>query len=90
MEKLILLDSKSLLLTKSQLTSDLEQWRIAGGKSRDQIVLEFRATKWSFIAASPGALRSISTELWEVMQDLDAHFLDDHMITCRQDIDNGK
>ncbi|GFY47578.1 1-phosphatidylinositol 4,5-bisphosphate phosphodiesterase epsilon-1 [Trichonephila inaurata madagascariensis] len=87
-EKCVLLDSKSLLLTKSQFTSDLEQWRTGGGRSHDQIVLEFRATKWSFIATSPGALRSISTELWEVMQDLNAHFLDDHIIASRQDIDN--
>lgn len=90
MEKLVLLDSKSLLLTKSQPTSDLEIWRTGGGKSRDQVILEFRATKWSFIAASPGSLRSIGTELWEVMQDLDVHFLQDHVITTRQDIDNGK
>ncbi|CAL1293730.1 unnamed protein product [Larinioides sclopetarius] len=87
-EKCVLLDSKSLLLTKSQFTSDLEQWRTGGGRSHDQIVLEFRGTKWSFIATSPGALRSISTELWEVMQDLNAHFLDDHLIASRQDIDN--
>ncbi|GIY69208.1 hypothetical protein CDAR_370871 [Caerostris darwini] len=87
-EKCVLLDSKSLLLTKSQFTCDLEQWRTGGGRSHDQIVLEFRATKWSFIATSPGALRSISTELWEVMQNLDAHFLDDHVIASRQDIDN--
>ncbi|XP_035226303.1 1-phosphatidylinositol 4,5-bisphosphate phosphodiesterase epsilon-1-like isoform X2 [Stegodyphus dumicola] len=88
LEKLVLLDSKSLLLNKSQLTSDLEQWRTGGGRSHDQIVLEFRATKWSFIATSPGALRSISTELWEVMQDLDAHFLEDHVIATKEDIDN--
>lgn len=87
-EKCVLLDSKSLLLTKSQPTADLEQWR-AG--PHDQVVLEFRSTKWSFIAASPGALRSIGTELWEVMQDLNAHFLlDDTVIASRQDIDNGK
>ncbi|KAG8182202.1 hypothetical protein JTE90_004139 [Oedothorax gibbosus] len=87
-EKCVLLDSKSLLPTKSQPTRDLEQWRAGGGRGHDHVVLEFRATKWAFIAASSSALRSISSELWEVMQDLDARFLDDVLITSTKDIDD--
>nr|XP_042900346.1 1-phosphatidylinositol 4,5-bisphosphate phosphodiesterase epsilon-1 [Parasteatoda tepidariorum] len=86
-EKFVLLDSKSLLLSKSQLSRDLEQWRIGGGRSHDQILLEFRATKWSFSAASTSTLQSISRELWEVMHDVDTRFVQDHILLSRCDID---
>ncbi|XP_064469144.1 uncharacterized protein LOC135383352 [Ornithodoros turicata] len=85
LEHIVLLDSKTLVLAKSQHTSELQQWRAGGGRSHDRLVLEFRGTKWSFVAAH--ALRSISSVLWEMMQDLDARFLDDHLITSRDELD---
>ncbi|XP_023223275.1 1-phosphatidylinositol 4,5-bisphosphate phosphodiesterase epsilon-1-like isoform X2 [Centruroides sculpturatus] len=87
MEHIVLLDSKTLLPAKTQLTGELQQWRTGGGRSHDQLVLEFRATKWSFITPSQGTLRSISTVLWEIMQDLDTHFLNEHIICTKEDLD---
>ncbi|XP_077501808.1 uncharacterized protein LOC144112865 isoform X2 [Amblyomma americanum] len=84
-EHVVLLDSKTLVLAKSQHTSELQQWRAGGGRSHDRLVLEFRGTKWSFVAAQ--SLRSISSVLWEIMQDLDARFLDEHLITTREELD---
>ncbi|KAK8771357.1 hypothetical protein V5799_025398 [Amblyomma americanum] len=87
-EHVVLLDSKTLVLAKSQHTSELQQWRAGGGRSHDRLVLEFRGTKWSFVAAQ--SLRSISSVLWEIMQDLDARFLDEHLITTREELDKGQ
>ncbi|KAH8018555.1 hypothetical protein HPB51_008884 [Rhipicephalus microplus] len=84
-EHVVLLDSKTLVLAKSQHTSELQQWRAGGGRSHDRLVLEFRGTKWSFVAAQ--SLRSIGSVLWEIMQDLDARFLDEHLITTREELD---
>ncbi|XP_077544076.1 uncharacterized protein LOC144156122 [Haemaphysalis longicornis] len=84
-EHVVLLDSKTLVLSKSQHTSELQQWRAGGGRSHDRLVLEFRGTKWSFVAAQ--SLRSIGSVLWEIMQDLDARFLDEHLITTREELD---
>lgn len=86
-EHVVLLDSKTLVLSKSQHTSELQQWRAGGGRSHDRLVLEFRGTKWSFVAAQ--SLRSIGSVLWEIMQDLDARFLDEHLITTREELDKG-
>lgn len=86
-ERIVLLDSKTLLPAKSQLTSELQQWRTGGGRSHDRLVLEFRATKWSFITPSQGSLRSISATLWEIMQDIDSYFLDETLITTREELE---
>ena len=76
LERIVLLDSKTLQPAKVQSTSNLQQWRTGGGRSHDRLVLEFRGTKWSFVTPSHGSLRAIGTVLWEIMQDLDACFLD--------------
>ncbi|CAG2172254.1 unnamed protein product, partial [Oppiella nova] len=73
---------------KCQPTHHLQQWRTGGGRSHDRLVLEFRGTKWSFITPSHGSLRAIGTVLWEIMQDLDARFLDEHIITKREELDD--
>lgn len=75
-DHIVLLDNKTLQSAKSQPTANLQQWRTGGGRSHDRLVLEFRTTKWSFITNSPSSLRQIGTVLWEIMQDLDAGFLD--------------
>jgi hypothetical protein len=89
LERIVLLDSKTLTPAKCQPTNNLQQWRAGGGRSHDRLVLEFRGTKWSFITPSQGSLRAIGTVLWEIMQDLDARFLDEHIITTREELDDG-
>lgn len=76
LERIVLLDAKTLQLAKSQPTAQLQQWRTGGGRSHDRVVLEFRATKWSVVTSSVGSLRNIGTVLWEIMQDIDAGFLE--------------
>ncbi|XP_023235323.1 uncharacterized protein LOC111634715 isoform X2 [Centruroides sculpturatus] len=87
LERIVLLDNKTLLPAKMQMTSELQQWRTGGGRSHDRLVLEFRGTKWSFITPSQIMLRSISTVLWEIMQDIDTRFLDQHLIVTRQQLE---
>ena len=76
LERIILLDSKTLQPAKIQMTSNLQQWRTGGGRSHDRLVLEFRGTKWSFVTPSNGSIRAIGNVLWEIMQDFDAYFLE--------------
>lgn len=90
LERIVLLDSKTLTPAKSQATTNLLQWRTGGGRSHDRLILEFRGTKWSFITPSQGLLKTIGTVLWEIMQDLDARFLEEHIITSRDQLDFGK
>lgn len=85
LERIVLLDSKTLQPAKVQSTTNLQQWRTGGGRSHDRLVLEFRGTKWSFVTPSHGSLRAIGTVLWEIMQDLDACFLDTLIAGERQD-----
>ena len=85
LERIVLLDSKTLQPAKVQSTNNLQQWRTGGGRSHDRLVLEFRGTKWSFVTPSHGSLRAIGTVLWEIMQDLDACFLDTLIAGERQD-----
>lgn len=72
----MLLDAKTLQLAKSQPTAQLQQWRTGGGRSHDRVVFEFKTTKWSVVTSSVGSLRNIGTVLWEIMQDIDAGFLE--------------
>lgn len=44
-----LLDANTKLLIRSQPTSVLQQWRIGGGVSKHQIVLEFKQTRWQLV-----------------------------------------
>lgn len=90
LERIVLLDSKTLTPAKCQATTNLLQWRTGGGRSHDRLILEFRGTKWSFITPSQGLLKTIGTVLWEIMQDLDARFLEEHIITSRDQLDFGK
>ena len=85
LEKIILLDSKTLVPSKCQLTKDLQEWRISGGSNHDRIILEFRATKWSFTAISQGSLQAIGNTLWGIMQDIDSHFFCDLLLTNFKD-----
>ncbi|GMT05809.1 hypothetical protein PENTCL1PPCAC_27983, partial [Pristionchus entomophagus] len=65
---LCLLDGSTKLVLKRQHASTLQQWRVGGGVSKHQLLLEFRGTKWQLIAPSYNALKSISMTLWEIMQ----------------------
>ncbi|KAI6195032.1 hypothetical protein M3Y96_01188100 [Aphelenchoides besseyi] len=65
---LCLLDGGSKIVLKRQHAGTLQQWRVGGGVSKHQLLLEFRGTKWQLIAPSYNALKSISMTLWEIMQ----------------------
>ncbi|CAJ0580235.1 unnamed protein product, partial [Mesorhabditis spiculigera] len=65
---LCLLDGISKLVLKRQNASTLQQWRVGGGVSKHQILLEFRGNKWQLIAPSFNSLKSISMTLWEIQQ----------------------
>ncbi|GAB6024048.1 hypothetical protein CHUAL_008768 [Chamberlinius hualienensis] len=80
-DRIILLDDKTRVLSKSQPTSSLKQWRIGGGRSHDRLILEFRGTKWLFVTMPPSMLKNISFVLWEIMQTMGGMFLEDHVIS---------
>ncbi|TMS36070.1 hypothetical protein L596_003331 [Steinernema carpocapsae] len=65
---LCLLDGVTKQVLKRQHASTLQQWRVGGGVSKHQLLLEFRGAKWQLIAPSYNALKSISMTLWEIMQ----------------------
>ncbi|CAJ0933262.1 unnamed protein product, partial [Mesorhabditis belari] len=65
---LCLLDGISKLVLKKQHANTLQQWRVGGGVSKHQILLEFRGNKWQLIAPSFNSLKSISMTLWEIQQ----------------------
>lgn len=46
---LCLLDDESKLILKRQHAATLQQWRVGGGVSKHQLLLEFRGTKWQLI-----------------------------------------
>ncbi|CAI2356478.1 unnamed protein product [Caenorhabditis sp. 36 PRJEB53466] len=50
--QLCLLDGSTKLVLKRQHASTLQQWRVGGGVSKHQLLLEFRGTKWQLIATS--------------------------------------
>uniref|UniRef100_A0A914Z6G8 Phosphoinositide phospholipase C n=1 Tax=Panagrolaimus superbus TaxID=310955 RepID=A0A914Z6G8_9BILA len=63
-----LLDGGSKMVLKRAHASTLQQWRVGGGVSKHQLLLEFRGHKWQLIAPSYNILKSISMTLWEIMQ----------------------
>uniref|UniRef100_A0A0N5BH47 Phosphoinositide phospholipase C n=1 Tax=Strongyloides papillosus TaxID=174720 RepID=A0A0N5BH47_STREA len=65
---LCLLDGQTKIVLKRQHASTLQQWRVGGGVSKHQLLLEFRGTKWQLIAPTYNVLKSISMTLWEIMQ----------------------
>uniref|UniRef100_A0A0N5A3Q4 Phosphoinositide phospholipase C n=1 Tax=Parastrongyloides trichosuri TaxID=131310 RepID=A0A0N5A3Q4_PARTI len=65
---LCLLDGQTKIVLKRQHASTLQQWRIGGGVSKHQLLLEFRGAKWQLIAPTYNVLKSISMTLWEIMQ----------------------
>ncbi|CAM1326028.1 PLCE1 (predicted) [Pycnogonum litorale] len=91
-ERIVLLDNKTRLLNKSQLTSDLQQWQTGGGRSHDRLILEFRGTKWSFVAPSQSTLKSIGFGLWEMMQQIDTKFIEENILqtTSIDSFSNGE
>lgn len=46
---LCLLDGGSKMVLKRQHAATLQQWRVGGGVSKHQLLLEFRGTKWQLI-----------------------------------------
>ncbi|XP_064077346.1 1-phosphatidylinositol 4,5-bisphosphate phosphodiesterase epsilon-1-like isoform X2 [Macrobrachium nipponense] len=69
---IVLLDTKTKILTKAQRTHDLIQWRTGGGRSHDRLVLEFRGTKWTFIVGSSASRTDLGRALWNTLQNDDA------------------
>uniref|UniRef100_A0A914I8L9 Phosphoinositide phospholipase C n=1 Tax=Globodera rostochiensis TaxID=31243 RepID=A0A914I8L9_GLORO len=63
-----LLDGCTKLALRRQHSATLQQWRVGGGVSKHQLLLEFRGSKWQLIALSYTTLKSISMTLWEIMQ----------------------
>ncbi|XP_046989883.1 1-phosphatidylinositol 4,5-bisphosphate phosphodiesterase epsilon-1-like [Schistocerca americana] len=82
-EKIVLLDNKTRILAKSQNTADLLQWRTGGGRSHDRLQLEFRATRWSLVVPAVAAMRQVGLALWELLQELDSHFLEEYAVQRR-------
>ncbi|XP_024084473.1 1-phosphatidylinositol 4,5-bisphosphate phosphodiesterase epsilon-1-like isoform X1 [Cimex lectularius] len=80
-DHLVLLDSKTKILAKSQNTADLLQWQVSGGRSHDRLQLDFRGTRWSLVVPSVTAMRDVGRALWTILQDLDSHFLDEYALT---------
>lgn len=56
-----LLDGMSKLTLKRQHAATLQQWRIGGGISKHQLILEFRGAKWQLIAPTYNVLKSVSS-----------------------------
>uniref|UniRef100_A0A8D9BY52 Phosphoinositide phospholipase C n=2 Tax=Cacopsylla melanoneura TaxID=428564 RepID=A0A8D9BY52_9HEMI len=79
-DKIVLLDNKFRTLSKSQSTSDLVLWSTGGGRSHDRLQLEFRATKWSLVVPCVDTMRDLGLSLWEILQELDATFLEDYTL----------
>jgi hypothetical protein len=50
--QLSLLDGCSKLVLRRQHAATLQQWRVGGGVSKHQLLLEFRGTKWQLIGQS--------------------------------------
>lgn len=46
---LCLLDGGSKIVLKKQHAATLQQWRVGGGVSKHQLLLEFRGAKWQLI-----------------------------------------
>ena len=65
------------------------QWRTCGGRSHDRLQLEFRATRWSLVVPTVAAMREVGLALWEILQELDSHFLEEHAL-LRQIGQQGK
>jgi hypothetical protein len=45
--------------------------------------LEFRATRWSLVVPTVAAMREVGLALWEILQELDSHFLEEHALLRR-------
>ncbi|GLG95973.1 Protein of unknown function, partial [Gryllus bimaculatus] len=58
-------------------------WRTGGGRSHDRLQLEFRAARWSLVVPSVAAMREVGLALWEILQELDSHFLEEHALVRR-------
>ncbi|XP_046688497.1 uncharacterized protein LOC124374291 isoform X3 [Homalodisca vitripennis] len=82
-DKIVLLDNKTKILAKSQNTSDLIQWRTGGGRSHDRLQLEFRSSRWSLVVPSVADMRQVGLALWEILQELDCTFLEEHTLLSR-------
>ncbi|CAG7724464.1 unnamed protein product [Allacma fusca] len=98
-EKIILLDCRTRVLARSQITSDLIQWRAGGGRNHDRLILEFRGTRWSLLVppagsgsscgvscghlGTVGGLREAGRALWALLREMDTHFLDDFTFHSR-------
>ncbi|XP_067003645.2 1-phosphatidylinositol 4,5-bisphosphate phosphodiesterase epsilon-1 isoform X2 [Anabrus simplex] len=60
-----------------------KKWRTCGGRSHDRLQLEFRATRWSLVVPTVAAMREVGLALWEILQELDSHFLEEHALLRR-------
>lgn len=56
---------------------------MGGGRSHDRLQLEFRGTRWSLIVPTAGTLRDVGLALWELLQELDSQFLEEHALVRR-------
>lgn len=88
-DKIILLDSKTKLLLKSQSIAELEVWNTGSGKSHDGLVLEFRGSKpWHLTMASQENLKSVTAILFDAL-DMDGRFLNNGTLR-RESFDFGR
>uniref|UniRef100_A0A1I8HPE4 FERM domain-containing protein n=1 Tax=Macrostomum lignano TaxID=282301 RepID=A0A1I8HPE4_9PLAT len=67
-EKIVLLDSKSKALIRSQPVSELRHWHL-GNSPINCVELDFQSCKpWNLVCSSEDVLRSLSLALWEVLE----------------------
>ncbi|CEF70920.1 1-phosphatidylinositol 4,5-bisphosphate phosphodiesterase epsilon-1 [Strongyloides ratti] len=86
---LCLLDGQTKIVLKRQHASTLQQWRVGGGVSKHQLLLEFRGAKWQLIAPTYNVLKSISMTLWEIMQNSASTSIQKSLNTAMQSSTNG-
>nr|CAD7393620.1 unnamed protein product [Timema cristinae] len=65
------------------LLSQVARWRTCGGRSHDRLQLEFRATRWSLVVPTVASMREVGLALWEILQELDTNFLEEHALLRR-------
>ncbi|VVC34658.1 Hypothetical protein CINCED_3A005174 [Cinara cedri] len=75
-DKIILLDYKTNVLNKIQLTEDLLQWQTLFRRNKNKLIIEFRNnTKWKLSIPSDRTLRDIDEFLYKILQRIDSDFL---------------
>ncbi|XP_050438662.1 uncharacterized protein LOC126844474 isoform X2 [Adelges cooleyi] len=76
-DKLVLIDSKTKVVIKWQMTQDLVQWQ---QQSNVKLYLDFRNAKWTLELPTDRALRDVGVVLFQILQEIDSNFLEQYSI----------